>query len=119
MDGFPVLQKGRVTVHPSVSSLQGDAALLQQAAHALLDNALKAGEGDVTWELGENSMSFSNVGTLAEDVDFFEPWARGDQGRSTSGSGLGLPIVFQIMRLHGGQATIRQSGETVVASLIW
>ncbi|WP_320127656.1 HAMP domain-containing sensor histidine kinase [uncultured Sphaerochaeta sp.] len=119
MERFPVLQKGRVIVHPSISSMQGDATLLQQAAYALLDNALKAGKGNVTWELGENTMSFSNVGTLAEGVDFFEPWARGDQGRSTGGSGLGLPIVFQIMRLHGGQATIKQSGELVVATLIW
>ena len=65
------------------------------------------------------AMTFTNKGTIAGDIDFFEPWSKGDASRGTSGSGLGLPITAQIMRLHQGDAEISQREGEVVVSLKW
>ncbi|AEV28846.1 signal transduction histidine kinase [Sphaerochaeta pleomorpha str. Grapes] len=119
LDQFSPQQNNLVTVKYGNPALQGDEALLQKATQALLSNAIQSGAKAIVWEIRENSMIISNDGVLREGVDFFEPWTRGDVGRSTGGSGLGLPIVNQIMRLHGGKATIEQKGKTVVVTLKW
>jgi signal transduction histidine kinase len=116
---FPSQQSNLVTVNYEFSSLQGDERLLLKATQALLSNAIQSGSKEIVWEIGENRMVITNEGILSEGVDFFEPWTRGDQGRSTGGSGLGLPIVFQVMRLHDGTATIEQKGKDVVVTLQW
>lgn len=62
----------------------------------------------------------ANKGHLPSPLpDFFEPWARGDQSRHEGGSGLGLPIIGQIMRLSDGKAEIHQEGDEVIASLFF
>lgn len=119
MAQFPSQESNLVTVSCDIPSLQGDERLLAKAMQALLANAVQSGSKAIMWEIGENSMVISNEGVLLEGVDFFEPWTRGDIGRSSGGSGLGLPIVYQIMRLHGGKATIEQKGKTVVVTLEW
>jgi signal transduction histidine kinase len=119
LDQFSSQQKKYVTVHCESNSLQGDENLLLKAAKALLTNAMQAGSTSILWELRENCMVVTNEAILGEGVDFFEPWTRGDQGRSTAGSGLGLPIVYQIMRLHEGKSTIAQVENNVVVTLQW
>jgi signal transduction histidine kinase len=116
---LPADWHSRVSVKYLSASMQGDERLLGKAAAALLRNALQAGSGTVDWEVGKNRISVSNEGHLPDGVDFFEPWTRGDQGRSSSGSGLGLPIAGQVMRLHDGTASIVQQGRQVVATLRW
>ena len=64
-------------------------------------------------------MVITNEGTIDPSIDFFEPWSRGDSSRHEPGTGLGLPIVYQVMRLHEGRATIEQVENTVVVTLIW
>ena len=116
---FSPEQRKRIYVDAGQAELVGDQKLLALACGELLDNGLKASEDSVGWAIGKNTMTFTNAGTLAEGVDFFEPWSRGDSGRSTAGSGLGLPIVNQVMLLHKGTASMEQREEQVVVSLRW
>lgn len=48
---------------------------------------------------------------------FFEPWARGDESRHEGGSGLGLPIVHQIMEMHHGSVSIDENDGYVFVTL--
>lgn len=116
---FSEEQRKRIYIDAQQAELVGDQKLLAFASRELLVNGLKASEDSVGLAIGKNSMTFTNPGTLAEGVDFFEPWARGDSGRSTPGSGLGLPIVNQVMLLHKGTASIEQRDGLVVVSLRW
>jgi signal transduction histidine kinase len=112
-------ERERIYVDADKANVTADPKLMVQASRALLANALAASDDSVGWAIEENAMTFSNAGKLAEGVDFFEPWTRGDDSRSTPGSGLGLPIVSQVMRLHHGSATIEQQDQKVVVSLRW
>lgn len=92
--------------------------VIQNAASYKTDDAKpvvsykKAGDG-VT-------ITVSNNGHLPHPLpQFFEPWARGDSSRTAGGSGLGLPIVYQIMELHGGSVRIEENGERVTVSLFF
>ncbi len=59
-----------------------------------------------------------NRGKLPEPLpQFFEPWARGDDSRTSGGSGLGLPIAYQIMELHSGTISIVESDGYVAVTL--
>jgi signal transduction histidine kinase len=116
---FTKEEQDRIYLDAENASLQGDQNLLSYASRAMLSNALQASEGSVGWSIGKNTMTFTNKGTIAEGIDFFEPWSKGDASRGTSGSGLGLPITAQIMRLHHGEAEISQREGDVVVSLRW
>ena len=109
----------RISLDMKIQQKQGDPALLMHAVLALLDNALKTSSAHILWEIDETGCTIINEGTLGDGVDFFEPWTRGDGGRSTAGNGLGLPIVYQVMRLHQGTASIEQKENTVVVKLRW
>ena len=99
--------------------LHVDRQLFCRALKEVLDNALHAqGEGRVKLEVRHGKVVVRNTGHLPEDhPDLFEPWSRGDRSRSEGGSGLGLPITGQIMRLSGGTVDIAQEGEEVVVTL--
>ena len=140
---FPLDDEIRVDVQVDIPSIACDFSLMQTACKELISNALSASAGRVRWQIrsviamsqGKDShgegrlfeMKFINDGSLSDaHVDFFEPWARGDLSRTASGgSGLGLPIVGQVMRLHGGSASIRNletSDSTkpkVLVQLVW
>jgi signal transduction histidine kinase len=116
---FSPEEQKRISIDESGAALTADLHLLSHAVRALLSNALEATGTTVQWKIGANYMVFTNEGTLPPSIDFFEPWSRGDSSRHTPGSGLGLPIVYQIMRLHRGSAMIAQEGETVVVTLQW
>ena len=61
-----------------------------------------------------------NKGSLPKPLpQFFEPWARGDASRSSGGSGLGFPIVAQIMELHRGKVTVFEDDDHVVVRLLF
>ncbi len=119
LDAFPSEQKDRIYLDADNAQLTADRKLLGYACKALLSNALQAGSESVGWAIGQNSMTFTNTGHLAEGIDFFEPWTKGDSSRGSAGSGLGLPIVKQVMRLHNGSATIEQQEGKVIVSLRW
>ena len=90
-----------------------DAALIRIALHNLIDNALRHSTPDqppgilLTHDADGYELSVSDLGSGVPDSDkekVFERFFRKDAG---PGSGLGLSIVRQIARLHGGDTIIR------------
>ncbi len=118
-----------ITLHSDVAvngPIQADPDLLSQALHNLIDNALKytpAG-GGVTVRVAENGQSVrlavtnSGEGIAAEDLPFiFERFYRGEKSRSrtSGGAGIGLAIVKEVARVHGGEVgAMSEGGETMV-----
>jgi signal transduction histidine kinase len=96
-----------------------DAGRLAQVASNLLGNALKHGEHGVIRVTADGRrpeevlFKVENTGTIPPDLlpDLFDPF-RGTQRQAgrTEGLGLGLYIVQQIVRAHGGHVEVA-SGE--------
>ena len=98
---------------PESMTVQGDAALLKQAARILIDNAVRYTEegdkitlrvrskdGDPCFEVQDNG-----IGIKQEDLaHIFDRFFRSDpaRNRSTGGTGLGLAIAKWIVEKHGG-----------------
>ena len=116
---FSEEERERIYIDRSDAVLVADPYLITQAAKELLRNALDKTKANVGWKILKNEMVITNEGTIDPSIDFFEPWSRGDSSRHEPGTGLGLPIVYQVMRLHEGRATIEQVENTVVVTLIW
>jgi signal transduction histidine kinase len=106
--------------------LRGDPDLLSQALYNLIDNALKytpAG-GAVTIAVRPDgqtvriAVSNSGEGIAPEDLPYiFERFYRGEKSRSRSsgGAGIGLAIVKEVARAHGGEVgAASRDGQTTV-----
>jgi len=102
---------------PGLPRLKADRARLKQAILNLMDNALKytpAGGTVTVSARSENgqvvcSVADSGEGIPAEDLPYiFEKLyrARRAKGRPVEGSGLGLTIVQQTIRAHGGEIAV-------------
>lgn len=98
---------------PRLPGIQADADLVGQAIRNLLDNALRYGTGgtDVTITTSRRDdtvrIAVRNYGeSIAPDdlARIFERFYRGEKSRSreTGGSGIGLALVQEIARAHGG-----------------
>jgi signal transduction histidine kinase len=92
-------------------TVQGDALLLRRLIRNLLENARRhaggAGEVRVTRVGGAAQLVVedSGPGVPPEDREkIFEPFYRRESAGST-GAGLGLSIVRQIVRMHGGEVS--------------
>jgi signal transduction histidine kinase len=82
--------------------LRGDVRLLRRMVRNLLENARRHGAPPVTLTLKGRELAVCDAGpgvAPAERELIFEPFYRGARG-----SGLGLSIVRQIARRHGGEA---------------
>jgi signal transduction histidine kinase len=113
-------RNGRVVnnlVPPDLPPAYVDEELIERALMNLIDNALThtPNGGPVSVEAVsrgrwiEVSVRDSGVGIPAADVDrVFERFYRGDRGRSRNDghSGLGLPIVKEIVEAHGGAVAV-------------
>ena len=106
--------------------LDADPQLLWRAMKEIVENAREYGNPEESpfiklyRGLGNGVIEVRNHGSLPKPLpQFFEPWARGDDSRTEGGSGMGLPIVYQIMDLHGGSITIGEKGGYVYVSLIF
>jgi signal transduction histidine kinase len=102
--------------------MEGDAGALQRAFENLLSNASKHGAAG-GWigvhvariqgsngERAEISVRDRGPGIpLAEQASIFDPFYRGEQARRENrrGVGLGLSLVREIVRAHGGEVTVR------------
>jgi two-component sensor histidine kinase len=96
------------------ATVSGDPLRLAQVVRNLLSNALKftpAG-GQVEVALAgrdgvvELAVSDSGVGIPPDELPHvFERFWRGANGRGTAGSGVGLAVVDQLVRAHGGSVT--------------
>jgi signal transduction histidine kinase len=84
---------------PSV--VQGDARLLRRAIRNLLENARRHGAPPIEVLVKRNEIRVCDAGAgvpPAEREKIFEPF------HSRRGTGLGLSLVRQIARRHGGDA---------------
>lgn len=114
-----------------VSQFESEGAVLRTHLHALpaillkrlslkrmfanlIGNAIRHGGGEIDvssgLEDGEICVIVADRGRgLGEQEmrDLFQPFARGDQSRSTKGSGLGLAIVKRIVEMHHGRVSLR------------
>lgn len=107
-------------------SLYGDRDMIQQAVTNLLDNAIKfspAGAA-VALTLGADrtgvSIAVADRGPGIPEADrahATERFFRGEQARSTPGSGLGLALVQAVATLHGGTLTLADNAPGLRATL--
>jgi two-component system OmpR family sensor kinase len=103
----------RIRIDAGDGQVQADPLRLRQALGNLVDNALRHGAGDVVLssrgEDGGVGLDVADAGAgFAPDVAerAFERFARGNEGRTGDGAGLGLAIVRAIAEAHGGRAAI-------------
>ncbi len=104
--------------------IHADYELVKRALKELFDNAdsygIKGEAVTVSAKSDKDSVlvTVSNKGSLPSPrPQFFEPWARGDESRHEGGSGLGLPIVHQIMEIHHGSVEISERDGSVLVRL--
>jgi signal transduction histidine kinase len=105
----------------------GDRDMIQQAVANLLDNAIKfSPEGGVISvsakrEAGGVRIEVADQGAgipEADRVHATDRFFRGEQARSTPGSGLGLALVNAVAQLHGGEIWLGDAGPGLRAALI-
>ncbi len=122
-------QRKHITLHSEVAvngRPRADPDLLAQALGNLIDNAVKYTPpgGGVTVRAGASGQSVrigvtnTGEGVAPEDLPFiFERFYRGEKSRSrtSGGAGIGLAIVKEVARVHGGDVGASSSGgETTV-----
>lgn len=113
-----------VKVLSAEATLSADPSLLERSLGNLLANAIRHGkEGGVIGlevTVGENlqavSLLIENEGTIEEEVlkHMFDRLYRGEEARSTEGSGLGLPIVKAIVEAHRWDIEVSSDNTTKV-----
>jgi signal transduction histidine kinase len=106
---------------PEDLRMEADRLRVGQALGSLVDNALRYGAGPV--ELSAAAVNGSVELHVRDDGEGFPPgfvdhaferFARPDEGRSTTGSGLGLSIVKAVAEAHGGSVHIGDGVRTDV-----
>jgi signal transduction histidine kinase len=113
-----------VVVSGSAVMVRGDQRLLRRIIRNLLDNAGKHGRPPIGVEVsrvGQQAVlkvTDAGEGVAPEDRErVFEPfYRRAKTAAGDAGAGLGLAIVRQIARLHGGDVSL-QSGSTFAVAL--
>lgn len=122
---LPAVEKAGLCLETRIEEgvcLLGDASKLGQVAYNLIDNAVKYTPrgGCVTVTLAQEGnkavlrVRDTGIGIPPEDAKhIFERFYRVDKARSraTGGTGLGLPIVRQMVQLHGGEITVDSAPE--------
>lgn len=90
-------------------TLNADSMLLRRLVRNLLENARVHGGGAVSLRIGRSDrhahLAIEDAGAGVPDADrdrIFEPFFRASTATQSSGAGLGLSIVRQIARAHGG-----------------
>jgi two-component system, OmpR family, sensor histidine kinase MprB len=98
----------------SPTVVHADPVLLERAVLNLLDNAVKYSPPgapiEVTVREGEVIVADHGPGVAEEDAGrIFDRFYRAAAARSKPGAGLGLAIVREAARAHGGDATVESS----------
>jgi two-component system sensor histidine kinase KdpD len=104
-------------------TVDADRGLLELALRQLLDNALKYSPPTSTIELQAHSngvveISVRNSGSSIPESErprVVERFYRGARARNIPGTGMGLAIVQQIARSHGGSLSLDSTRETGTA----
>lgn len=119
-----VAEKKNITIsqNPGTAEIIGNDTLVYRAIYNLVENAIKYNNpgGKVTVSIKEDT-EYANViirdngpGIAQEDWQhIFEPFFRIDKSRSRDmgGAGLGLALVKEIARQHGGDVYVVQSSK--------
>lgn len=109
----------KISVHRGCEEVDGDYRYLSRAAANLLHNAVRYATQRVELRVeladGKRYLHVDDDGAgipAADRERLFEPFTRLDSSRDrqSGGSGIGLAIVKQIARWHGGTARISESG---------
>lgn len=118
LKSFEQTQRERIRTIINAQTINADKSLLSRASFELLKNALCASTDEVIWTIDQSKLSFLNKGKLKKDIDYLAPWTKGDWSRANEGSGMGLPIVSSIARLHKGQISLFQKDEDTVEAIL-
>jgi two-component system sensor histidine kinase CreC len=105
-----------VEVHDPQATVQGDAYLLRQAVSNLLDNAIafspsggkillssRAGDGNIEIRVADQG---PGIPDYAQERVFERFYSLARPSTGLRSSGLGLPFVREVARLHGGEAEL-------------
>jgi len=112
-----------VTRVPEHVTVDADRELLALALRQLLDNALKYSPSTSMIEIRAQSngvvdISVRNTGSVipeSEQARVVERFYRGTRARNIPGTGMGLTIVQQIARAHGGTLAVSSAPDTGTA----
>ncbi len=108
----------QISIHPDSEEVEGDYRYLSRAAGNLLHNAVRYAKQRVEVRVettdGKRYLHVDDDGPgipAGARERLFDPFTRLDDSRDrqSGGSGIGLAIVRQIVRWHGGTATISES----------
>jgi signal transduction histidine kinase len=111
---------------PDALPVFGDRELIQQAVANLLDNAIKFSPPGETVKLSaRHSGGFAQIEVAdhgpgipeADRARATERFFRGEQARSTPGSGLGLALVQAVAQLHEGTLLLQNGNPGLRATL--
>ncbi|MGM9946314.1 MAG: ATP-binding protein [Lysinibacillus sp.] len=112
------LQKKQIAVWLELAPMpmMGSEPFLTYAIENLLDNAIKYSDEESeititgTYQDGKIKLHIQDEGDGIEITQLphiFSPFFRGEQSRTTPGTGLGLVIVKQVMELHNGTIEVK------------
>jgi signal transduction histidine kinase len=95
-------------------TVPGDEYLLKVAVANIIENACKYSPDhtvEIRFEHSDSRIGIifqdNGIGISAEDLGkILEPFYRGTNVHSIPGSGIGLPLVNQIIKIHNGQLTL-------------
>ena len=131
VDLTPLAQKNGITLTQTGENVQltGSDVLLYRVLFNLTENAIKYNrtggsvELSVEQEHGQAAIRVRDTGPgIAEEYrdSIFQPFFRVDKSRSRAmgGVGLGLALVQEIVRLHGGTVRVEQSTDTGTTILV-
>ena len=119
-------ERGIVLAVQGEASVVADRGMLQRALGNLLTNAIRhspdGGRVSIVLESSPRSVSVSVVDqgpglTSEQAARVFDRFYRADPSRArhSGGTGLGLAIVRTIMRMHGGEVTVRSDPPNATA----
>jgi two-component system sensor histidine kinase KdpD len=114
LDGHQVVERV-----PGDLVVQADRDLIGLALRQLLDNAIKYSPPTATIEIaargnGSTEIAVRNSGVTIperEQTRIFERFYRGGQARQVPGTGMGLAIVQEIVRAHGGTLRVASTAD--------
>ena len=111
-------------VEDELVTLRGDRDLLFQAIANLLDNAIKytPNGGKVSVALLAHEICICDSGGGIPDDEkekIFQRFYRGEQSRTTPGSGLGLSLVYAVSKLHAMSIAVKDNEPGACICLAW
>lgn len=105
----------------------GNEEMMKQVWINLLDNAIKFSPQDGTIIIRVNKTTYGlaitirdqGIGIPEEDLPhIFDKFYQGDRSHATKGNGLGLATAYRIVKLHGGNLSVKETGENGTTFLV-